>query len=366
MPRNPVGKESQRGNAEPSSTAESESAEAGTDHRIQFKSAGAIPPVGEGFRAHVASATDNAYRSGPAAVQLKPKLSDATPQEQTEQHTKAGSRSSFAMQASVKLVAQRMRDAATELGSLGTLSESDLDEAGWAKPRMRAEGLIDRTAEDLDRLAGELKTSGNTTTNVGPELGLLRGAHFLFENTMPRLRGQFERKGDPLDPDTHEKVKQALKSLHEELGLTGSESQDRPGLGPLDKEGEDKLRATALDNNLSAAFESARSVRMGMSKATDRVVVRDLNQLEAHLGEVDALLTQFKEDITITSFDKTPDRKHELAALKKSLTKFKPRLKQLVAEVKAIVAEDDQRGVAGVRDKKLSELATKIKTTAGV
>jgi len=112
---------------------------------------------------------------------------------------------------------------------------------------------------------------------------------------------------------------------------------------------EDKILTEAIDDNLTAAAEAARSVRMGLKTGTAAVLQTDLDRVRKHLGEVEALLRPFFDPKVLKQF------KVHAASVKKVAT-----------EVHALVKESADKPAVAQQAKSSSEILAKIKPKVGL
>ena len=262
--------------------------------------------------------TAHAFAAG-RAVQRKA-VSDATSQEQKKQHDTADTASFHGLEAAMTLGARQLQAAADEI--LRIIASPANTEAG-AEPQLQVlRPLIQKASADLYLLNSRIgavtpeKTSGmtNLATMLSPQLGALDVAFGHLTAAASRAEQFATQHGDKLGVDFIAAAGY-LEDMHKKLGIASQDIHRHA----IDARSETTIFAEALGENLTAAYEAARAVRMGLTTGAELVVSGDLKMTVRHVGEIAILLKQVTDP--------------------KTLKVYKAQLHKVVAEVDALTSE---------------------------
>ena len=233
------------------------------------------------------------------------------------QHDKAELASFNGLKAAMTLAAKRMH---AETEGINTVITSPPDpDRGSVTQIPTIQGHFNAVKSIADRLRNEfdleLDQVGTPAASHGygaqlmTELSVLDGMVDDFDTAMGKAKDFAAGHGATLTENT-EWVKGSLIPMHQKLGhqTLSSITHSRN----LDQRSDDKILAETIDENLTAALETAISARMGVT-ATASAAKRDLSRLMGHVKEVKAVI--------------------ESSTTK---TKYKPRVDRLVKEVETL------------------------------
>jgi hypothetical protein len=224
------------------------------------------------------------------------------------QHDKAELASFKGLKAAMTLAAKRMH-AETEgiKGAIakpmhpqgGTQMQITEIKTGFAAVR----SIADRLRVEFDL---ELDQVGTPAANHGygpqleKELSVIDGVFDDFVTAMNRAQDFATANGTKLDELT-EWVRTSLAPMHKKVGLDMSSNRRSRD---IDKRSDDMILAETIDENLTAALETAVSARMGIT-TTANAAKRDLYRLMGHIKEVKAVI---ESSTTKTKYKTRVDR----------------------------------------------------------
>jgi hypothetical protein len=224
-------------------------------------------------------------------------VANATPEQRDKQHAKADLAELHAYQSAIMLVAKHLDEDAAFIYRTAGQTAGD---AGADPLLKEIDARVAKATSEVRHLSMRigrvtLKESGMTEDAdfLFHELGALKHGVFRIDTELENARRFAKSVGQSLQADTF--------SLHDAFGLIHRAlSKDAKELAPLpntdiDKRPEAELFAETLGWNLTAVYDAARSVRMGLGAGQDSIISGDLQKMGRHIGEVADLVARITD-----------------------------------------------------------------------
>jgi hypothetical protein len=220
-----------------------------------------------------------------SAVQRKA-ISDTTDEEREQQHGTADRASRQGFESAMALVAKQLHLTAEAI--IRTIREPGDRTTDAILETLRT--LSGDALWQLMRLHRHLGLQGDPGVSeeiaqLAPQLAAVNQALARFELAARNAQEYATSHDSKLEPALPE-AQHRLSDLYARLGLQRRQAAHRE----VDPRPEPEMRAQAIRENLTAVYEAAHSVRLGLAKSPMPVVEDDLWKVVRHLGEVDALM----------------------------------------------------------------------------
>jgi hypothetical protein len=215
-------------------------------------------------------------------------VTNAPQAERNKQHDKADLAELHGLQSAIMLAAKHLIEDVVFIRA--TVQKAYGTDAGVSPALQLVDGRINRATSEMDQLSrrigriNEKEETGMTSSarQLVHEFGALNHGVMLFEQALIEAKNlAHEHRPEKLNANTtwlhncFDLIRNAL-----ELNAAGAVIPDTK----VDARPESELFAETLGFNLSAAYEAARSVRMGLGANTELHVATDLEKVIRHVG----------------------------------------------------------------------------------
>lgn len=277
-------------------------------------------------------APDAARRVSTAALRKKASsaeaaIASASKDDRDRQHRKADKSELHGLQAAIMLAARHLQEDALVLKQIADRApEIASGEAGAAPLVELITARVLKATDEIDDLSRRIgkvtRAESGMTESAGllaHELGALKHAVFLIDVHVIHASNAAFRRGAKIYHELRPKtdaIKDDFQRICRNLALDEETRHAPLPDTKIDARPESELFATAMDWNLTAACDAARSVRMSHAASDHGTASSDLMKMIRHVGVVADLIQQ------------TTDGKR--------LKAFKPRLRLALAEVRSV------------------------------
>jgi hypothetical protein len=241
-------------------------------------------------------------------------VANAPQADRDKQHEKADLAELHGLQSAIMLAAKHLtEDAAFIHLTVGNATGTD---ASVSPALQLVDARITKANAEVGQLSKRIGTAGSDdmtahATHLAHEFGALNHGVFLLDQAVTEAKNlAYRHRPETLNSNTSS-LHASFESIRRDLKL------DEPGVTiqstAVDARPENVLFAETLGFNLTAVYDAARSVRMGIGAKTELHVEADLVKVVRHVGAVADLLRQVTD--------------------RKALTSHKPRIREVLAEI---------------------------------
>jgi hypothetical protein len=278
-----------------SSTSESPATSSGGGSQIQFKTGGAMPPVGGGFQSLAPSPTDAAYNE---PVQFK-KETDDEPKSLGQSKIDAEVENSQGMNASLMLAAKHIYDASDQMRAAMAMNTTGPANSGPAVNMIdKAYAAVGEKGGEVARISASLTRSGARNISLVKDgIKAVNRAILIFTDAAQDA----ESWGKGLNPalslkyDVSDLVR-AQRELHShfDIEFSGPNSLGRGNVAPGST---DELQKKAVVENFQAAIAAAETLQLGLAAKEPST------RLQKYRGLVSIAITEIND---LLETDKKP------------------------------------------------------------